>query len=87
MIYPKPGEKGFGVGPMSYDLHEEYGLTPMEGCFDPWSDHYGNYKDQYGNVYVYIPKHYIKSSGAPISSYTDRYIESTTLDDNDDETV
>ena len=71
MIYPEPGEKGFGVGPMSYDLHESYGLTPLAGCFDPQSDNYGNYKDKYGNVFVYIPKHYVKTSGAKIKSYDD----------------
>lgn len=64
LSYPKPGEKGFGVGPMSYDLHEKYGLTPMEGCFDVNSDNYGNYTDEYGNVYVCIPKHYIKLSNS-----------------------
>lgn len=63
MIYPEAGEKGFGVGPMSSDLHEKYGLTPMDGCFDVTSDNYGNYVDQYGNVYVCIPKHYIRLNG------------------------
>lgn len=64
MIYPKPGEKGFGAGPMSYDLHESYGLTPMDGCFDSNSDNYGNYKDENGNVFVYVPKHYVKITGS-----------------------
>ena len=66
LIYPKPGAKGYGVGPMSYDLHESYGLTPLAGTYDPWSDEYGNYKDKYGNVYVNIPKHYIKATGSVI---------------------
>lgn len=60
LVYPEPGEKGFGVGPMSADLHKSYGLTPLEGCFDRNSDNYGNYKDNYGNIYVCIPKHYVR---------------------------
>lgn len=60
--YPKPGEIGFGVGPMSYDKHIAYGLTPLEGCYDRTSPNYGNYKDRYGNIYVCIPKHYVKIS-------------------------
>ena len=84
LIYPKPGEKGFGVGPMSYDLHEEYGLTPLDGCFDPWSDEYGNYKDKYNNVYVNIPKHYIKATGSKPTGYIDTNAIDVEVMDNDD---
>lgn len=58
--FPVPGERGFGVGPMSIDLHEEYGITPLEGCYDPQHPNYGNYMDANGNILVCIPRHYIK---------------------------
>lgn len=78
LIYPKPGQRGFGVGPMSYDLHEQYGLTPLNGTYDPLSGDYGNYIDKYGNRYVNIPKHYIKATGSVID------VEAETLQDDED---
>lgn len=58
--YPLPGERGFGVGPMSVDLLEDYGLTAMEGCYDPMHPNYGNYRDKNDNILVCIPRHYVK---------------------------
>lgn len=65
LLYPDPGEQGFGAGPMSIDLHEKYGLTPLPGCYDVKSKNYGNYKDEYDNIYVCIPKHYVKLEPTP----------------------
>lgn len=59
IVYPNPGEKGFGVGPAPTSLSEAIGLKPYNGCWDPSSDNYGNYYDYLGNTYVFIPKHYI----------------------------
>lgn len=59
IVYPNPGEKGFGVGPAPLELSEKIGLRPFDGCWDPNSDNYGNYYDYLGNIYVFIPKHYI----------------------------
>lgn len=58
--YPFPGEKGFGVGPAPEDISTYYGMEPLPGCWDRNSDNYGNYKDSYGSIYVYIPRHYVK---------------------------
>ena len=58
--YPLPGERGFGVGPMSVDLLDTYGLTAMEGCYDPMHPNYGNYRDKNNNILVCIPRHYVK---------------------------
>lgn len=57
--YPNPGEKGFGVGPASKELATEYGLKELDGCWDVNSDNYGNYVDEDGIRFVFIPKHYI----------------------------
>jgi hypothetical protein len=57
--YPNPGEKGFGVGPAPEELYKKYNLTPLEGCNDPNSDNYGNYKDKSNSIFVFVPKHYI----------------------------
>lgn len=62
--YPLPGERGFGVGPMSVDLLDTYGLTAMEGCYDPMHPNYGNYRDKNNNILVCIPRHYIKYDSA-----------------------
>ena len=59
IVYPNPGEKGFGVGPCTQALSESVGLKPYDGCWDSNSDNYGNYYDYLGNTYVFIPKHYI----------------------------
>jgi hypothetical protein len=58
--YPLPGERGFGVGPMSVDLLDDYGLIAMEGCYDPMHPNYGNYRDKDDNILVCIPRHYVK---------------------------
>lgn len=60
MYYPLPGEPGFGCGNMSCDLHPHYGLEPLEGCYIPTHANYGNYKDKNGNIFVYVPKHYVR---------------------------
>lgn len=59
IVYPEPGEKGFGVGPAPKLLAEEYGLKECKGCWDRNSDNYGNYYDKYYTKYVFIPVHCI----------------------------
>lgn len=51
----EPGTQGFGVGPYPGDT-SEWDMTPMDGCFDPASDNYGNYYGQDGeSVFVCVP--------------------------------
>ena len=76
--YPIPGERGFGVGPMSVDLHEQYGITPLDGCFDSMHPNYGNYMDNNGNILVCIPRHYVKYDSS-VNQLMDGE-ETTTLD-------
>lgn len=59
IVYPNPGEKGFGVGPAPRDLAKTYNLTECDGCWDRSSDNYGNYYDRFYNKFVFIPMHYI----------------------------
>lgn len=59
IVYPNPGEKGFGVGPAPLDLVKLYNLQECEGCWDRNSDNYGNYYDAYYNKFVFIPVHCI----------------------------
>jgi hypothetical protein len=70
-----PGRIGFGVGIcLTNDLPA--GMVPMEGCYDPANENYGNYIDADGSQMVYIPKFYTKITGttveisnAPLAGY------------------
>lgn len=59
IVYPNPGEKGFGVGPAPTNLAKYYNLTECDGCWDRNSDNYGNYYDANYTKFVFIPMHYI----------------------------
>lgn len=48
-----------GIGPAPHEISCYYGLRALKGCYDPNSDNYGNYEDEHGTIYVYIPLHYI----------------------------
>ena len=55
-----PGSHGFGCGVASEALISSLGFEGMAGYEDPLSKNYGNYKDSYGNIFVFIPKFYFK---------------------------
>jgi len=60
-----PGTPGFGVGVC---LEEDLPpcLTPMDGCYNPLDENYGNYIDTDGSQMVYIPKFYTKIVGGTV---------------------
>ena len=65
---PNLGSVGFGVGIAPKEITDKYNMNPMSGTFTPGHMNYGNYMDTHGNVMVWIPKLYIKTSnvnGAP----------------------
>lgn len=65
---PNLGSVGFGVGIAPKEITNKYNMSPMLGTFIPGHINYGNYTDTHGNVMVWIPKLYIKTSnvnGAP----------------------
>lgn len=65
---PNLGGAGFGVGIAPKEITDKYNISPMLGTFTPGHMNYGNYTDIHGNVMVWIPKLYIKTSnvnGAP----------------------
>lgn len=65
---PNLGSVGFGVGIAPKEITDKYNMRPMLGTFTPGHMNYGNYTDTHGNVMVWIPKLYIKTSnvnGAP----------------------
>lgn len=65
---PNLGSVGFGVGIAPKEITDKYNMSPMLGTFTPGHMNYGNYTDTHGNVMVWIPKLYIKTSnvnGAP----------------------
>lgn len=67
----EPGSLGFGCGVASEKLVSSLGFEGMNGFTDPLSDNYGNYKDQYNNIFVFIPKFYFKWVGNTV------YVSST----------
>ena len=65
---PNLGGVSFGVGIAPTEITNKYNMSPMLGTFTPGHMNYGNYTDTHGNVMVWIPKLYIKTSnvnGAP----------------------
>ena len=57
--FTQAGVKGFGVAYMPVAA-QSVGLTPLDGANDPNNDNFGNFKDQYNNIFVCIPKMYYK---------------------------
>lgn len=47
-----------GISPSPHEISCYYGLRALKDCYNPLSDNYGNYEDENGTVYVYIPLHY-----------------------------
>lgn len=66
------GQLGFGVSPYpgaDSDLAAMQ-LTPMDGCFDPASDNYGNYLHTNGSVMVFIPAFCYRIGNSAAPSYS-----------------
>lgn len=65
----KAGQQGFGVGVYDGDPTDltAMGLSPMQGCEDPASENYGNYKHTDGSVMCCVPAfcYRLGSSNAP----------------------
>lgn len=65
----KAGQQGFGVGVYDGDPTDltAMGLSPMQGCEDPASENYGNYKHTNGSVMCCVPAfcYRLGSSNAP----------------------
>lgn len=66
------GHQGFGVGVYGGDPADlnAMGLTPMEGCEDPTSDNYGNYKHTNGSIMCCIPAFCYRLGKATAPSYS-----------------
>ena len=66
------GQLGFGVSPYpgaDSDLAAMQ-LTPMDGCFDPASDNYGNYAHANGSIMCCIPAFCYRLGNASAPSYS-----------------
>lgn len=66
------GQLGFGVSPYpgaDSDLAAMQ-LTPMDGCFDPASDNYGNYVHANGSIMCCIPAFCYRLGNATAPSYS-----------------
>lgn len=66
------GQQGFGVGvyggaPAGLTA---MGLTPMEGCEDPTSDNYGNYKHTNGSIMCCVPAFCYRLGNSNAPSYS-----------------
>lgn len=48
-----------GISPAPHEISCYYGLRALKDCYNPNSDNYGNYEDEHGAIYVYIPLHYV----------------------------
>lgn len=72
----KAGQQGFGVGVYPGDPADltAIGLSPMDGCEDPTSENYGNYKHTYGSIMCCVPAfcYRLGSSSAPSYSRDDK---------------
>lgn len=66
---PNLGSVGFGVGIAPEEITNKYNMYPMLGTFTPGHMNYGNYTDIRGNVMVWIPKLYIKTSNVDAAPY------------------
>ena len=66
---PNLGSVGFGVGIAPKEIINKYNMSPMSGTFTRGHMNYGNYTDTHGNVMVWIPKLYIKTSNVDAAPY------------------
>lgn len=66
---PNLGSVGFGVGIAPKEITDKYNMSPMLGTFTLGHMNYGNYMDTHGNVMVWIPKLYIKTSNVNSAPY------------------
>ena len=66
---PNLGSVGFGVGIAPEEITDKYNMSPMLGTFTQGHMNYGNYKDTHGNIMVWIPKLYIKTSNVNGTPY------------------
>lgn len=66
------GQQGFGVGVYGGDPADltAMGLTPMEGCEDPTSDDYGNYKHTNGSIMCCVPAFCYRLGNSNAPSYS-----------------
>ncbi len=66
------GQLGFGVSPYpgAYSDLADMQLTPMDGCFDPASDNYGNYVHANGSIMCCIPAFCYRLGNATAPSYS-----------------
>lgn len=72
---PNLGSVGFGVGIAPKEITDKYNMSPMLGTFTPGHMNYGNYTDTHGNVMVWIPKLYIKTSNVDAAPYNGLKVE------------
>mgnify|MGYP000888292862 CR=1 FL=1 len=65
------GQQGFGVGVYGGDPADltAMGLAPMEGCKDPTSDNYGNYKHTNGSIMCCVPAFCYRLGNSNAPSY------------------
>lgn len=66
------GQQGFGVGVYGGDPADltAMGLAPMEGCEDPTSDNYGNYKHTNGSIMCCVPAFCYRLGNSNAPSYS-----------------
>lgn len=71
-IVGQAGQLGFGVSPYpgAYSDLADMQLTPMDGCFDPASDNYGNYVHANGSIMCCIPAFCYRLGNATAPSYS-----------------
>lgn len=79
---PNLGSVGFGVGIAPKEITDKYNMSPMLGTFTPGHMNYGNYTDTRGNVMVWIPKLYIKTSNVNAAPYYGLKVEVSTTQSN-----
>lgn len=48
-----------GISPAPHEISRYYGLRALKDCYKKDSDNYGNYVDEHGGIWVYIPLHYV----------------------------
>jgi len=63
-----PGEQDFGVG-ICPEASLPGGMTPMDGCYIPGNDSYGNYQFSDGSVMCWVPKFFYRIAHASNPTY------------------
>lgn len=68
----KAGQQGFGVGVYGGDSSDliAMGLTPMQGCKNPASENYGNYKHTNGSIMCCVPAFCYRLGNSNAPSYS-----------------